>query len=114
MLVLSRKIGQSIVIGDGIEITIVELRGDQVRLGIDAPREVPVNRKEILERMRAEPAACPPVSAPRDNVLDVADHTAEISLSPVNDGMADGVGTSSQRRTPVSVGLDVGNVTTLP
>jgi len=54
MLVLSRKVGQTIVIGDGIEITVVEIRGDQVRLGIDAPRNVPVNRKEILSRPHSD------------------------------------------------------------
>jgi carbon storage regulator len=59
MLVLSRKVGQTIVIGDGIEITVIELRGDQVRLGIHAPREVPVNRKEILGRCTDQPDTQP-------------------------------------------------------
>lgn len=49
MLVLSRKKSESIVINDDITITIVEVRGDKVRLGIQAPREVPVHRKEILD-----------------------------------------------------------------
>ncbi len=49
MLVLSRKKGESIVIGDDIVLTIVEVRGDKIRLGIDAPRDVPVHRKEIRD-----------------------------------------------------------------
>lgn len=54
MLVLARKIGQSIVINDNIEVLVIEVRGDQVRLGIDAPRTIPVHRKELLEQIRAE------------------------------------------------------------
>ncbi len=52
MLVLSRKRDERIVIGDNIVITIVEVRGDKVRLGIDAPAEVPVHRQEVLDAMR--------------------------------------------------------------
>lgn len=48
MLILSRKPGQSIIIGGIIEITVAEVRGDQVRLGITAPRSVPVFRTEVL------------------------------------------------------------------
>lgn len=47
MLILSRKKGESIVIGDDIVITVVEIRGDKVRLGIEAPRSVPVHRYEV-------------------------------------------------------------------
>lgn len=47
MLALSRKQGESIVIGNNIEITILEVKGDQIKLGIDAPKSVPVYRKEI-------------------------------------------------------------------
>lgn len=47
MLALSRKVGESIVIGNDIEITILEVKGDQVKLGISAPKSVPVYRKEI-------------------------------------------------------------------
>lgn len=54
MLVLARKVGQSIVISDNIEILVIEVRGDQVRLGIEAPRSIPVHRKELLEQIRAE------------------------------------------------------------
>jgi len=57
MLVLSRKKDESIVIGDDVEITIVDVRGDKVRLGINAPREVPVHRKEIYETIQREKAA---------------------------------------------------------
>ena len=54
MLVLARKVGQSIVINDNIELLVIEVRGDQVRLGIEAPRSIPVHRKELLEQVKAE------------------------------------------------------------
>ncbi len=55
MLVLSRKKNESIIIGDDITIVVVEIRGDKVRLGIEAPLSIPVNRQEIYEAIqRAE------------------------------------------------------------
>jgi carbon storage regulator len=52
MLVLSRKTNESIIIGDDIKIVIVEVRGDKVRLGIEAPRDVTVHRSEIYEAIQ--------------------------------------------------------------
>lgn len=54
MLVLTRKIGELIVIGDDIKIKIVEIKGKQVRIGIEAPRNVAVNREEIYKQKTAE------------------------------------------------------------
>jgi carbon storage regulator len=54
MLVLSRQRDESIIIGDNITITIVDIRGDKVRLGIDAPKEVPVHRQEVYEAIQRE------------------------------------------------------------
>ncbi len=66
MLVLSRKKNESIIIDERIVITVVEVRGDKVRLGIEAPREVPVHRSEVYAAIQAEqsvPAAAPVVPA---------------------------------------------------
>lgn len=52
MLVLTRKRNESIMIGDNIVITIVDIRGDKVRLGIEAPNDVPVHRQEIYDAIR--------------------------------------------------------------
>ena len=54
MLILSRKINESIVIGDRIEVSVVEMRGDQVKLGIVAPRDVHVHRKEVFDAIQSE------------------------------------------------------------
>ncbi len=54
MLVLSRKTDELIRIGDDVTIMVVDIRGDKVRLGIDAPKEVPVHREEIYQERRIE------------------------------------------------------------
>ncbi len=54
MLVLSRQKDESIMVGDNVEITIVDVRGDKVRLGITAPKEIPVHRKEVYEAIQRE------------------------------------------------------------
>ena len=67
MLVLSRQRDESIVIGDKVVVTIVDIRGDKVRLGIQAPGEIPVHRQEVYEAIQREnrkagqpqPAAAP-------------------------------------------------------
>jgi len=57
MLVLSRRVGESLVIGDDITVTVIEVRGDTVRLGVDAPRHVRVHRAEVIDAVRAENVA---------------------------------------------------------
>ena len=54
MLVLSRRAGESVVLGDDITITVLEVRGDVVRVGIDAPRSLKVHRAELLEQLEEE------------------------------------------------------------
>jgi carbon storage regulator len=56
MLVLSRQKDESIMIGDEVEITIVDVRGDKVRLGITAPKHIPVHRREIYDAIQREKA----------------------------------------------------------
>jgi len=65
MLVLSRKKDESIVINNDIRIVVVEIRGDKVRLGVEAPKEVPVHRQEVYEAIaRGEPAPPAEVAVP--------------------------------------------------
>lgn len=54
MLILSRKTNQKIVIGENIEITIIDVKGDQVKVGIEAPRELKVFRREVYEEIQKE------------------------------------------------------------
>lgn len=54
MLVLTRKVGESIMIGDGIEVKVVGVDGDQVKLGIEAPRHIKVHRQEVFEAIQSE------------------------------------------------------------
>jgi len=70
MLVLSRKKDESIIINDHIRVTIVEIRGDKVRLGIDAPKDVTVHRREVYEaiqnQLKAQESSS--VAAPENGV----------------------------------------------
>ena len=54
MLVLSRKKNETIIIGDDITIVVVEIRGDKVRLGIEAPKHIPVHRREVYDAIKKE------------------------------------------------------------
>ena len=57
MLVLSRKKNESIIINDDITVTVIEIRGDKVRLGIEAPKDVSVHRREVYEAIHGSDAA---------------------------------------------------------
>lgn len=54
MLALSRKLGESIVIGKDIKVSILEIKGDQIKIGIDAPKNVPIYREEIFKQIEEE------------------------------------------------------------
>jgi carbon storage regulator len=79
MLVLTRKLGENIRIGDVIKITVLEVRSGQVKLGIDAPAEVKVHREEIYARIQAENrrAAASSPDALRDAARDLTFHPDE-------------------------------------
>ena len=57
MLILTRRISESIIVGDDVKITVLGVKGNQVRLGIDAPKNLPVHREEIYERIQREKRA---------------------------------------------------------
>ncbi len=75
MLVLSRQRDETIMIGDDVEITVVDIRGDKVRLGINAPRHIQVHRKEVYDAIKRENQQAAKLS-PRD-VSDVVERNAE-------------------------------------
>ena len=64
MLILTRRVGESLMIGDEINVTVLGIRGNQVRIGVNAPKEVAVHREEIYERIKQEQTGADPAPSP--------------------------------------------------
>ena len=65
MLILTRRVGETIVIGGNIEVTVLAVRGQQAKLGINAPPEMPVHREEVQRQISSKPLPTPPPAPPR-------------------------------------------------
>ena len=71
MLILTRKLGESIAIGDDVKITFLEIKGKQLRIGIEAPKQIPVHRSEIYEAIQEQNMLA---AKPHAQVLELWDH----------------------------------------
>ena len=54
MLILTRRVGESLIIGDDVTVNVLGVKGNQVRIGVDAPKQVPVHREEVYDRLQEE------------------------------------------------------------
>lgn len=70
MLILTRRVGETVVIGDEVQVTVLGVKGNQVRLGVNAPRDVSVHRQEIYERIRDEQVGGAPPPNPQEHHSD--------------------------------------------
>jgi carbon storage regulator len=94
VLVLTRKIGEKILIGEDISITVLDVRGDSIRLGIDAPRGVTIQRSEVVEAVR-QANMLAVTSAPEDEDL-MRDLVGHILPAPQSNGSTPGTDGTTQ------------------
>ncbi len=69
MLILTRRVGESLMIGDEVKVTVLGVKGNQVRIGVNAPKDVAVHREEIYQRIQHERHGAPPGSGAEDPEL---------------------------------------------
>ena len=74
MLILTRRVGETLMIGGEVSVTVLGVRGNQVRIGVDAPKDVAVHREEIYERIRREEAGEPVEAEPTDGAGSMSAH----------------------------------------
>lgn len=74
MLILTRRVGESLKIGDEVSVTVLRVKGDQVRLGIDAPDTISVLREEVVERLEQEAAKAAGEDVPASAEIEAAGH----------------------------------------
>ena len=70
MLILTRRIGETLTIGDNVQVTVLGVKGNQVRLGVNAPKEIPVHREEIYQRIQTEKEANAAHPLPRSDTAE--------------------------------------------
>jgi carbon storage regulator len=85
MLILTRKLGEQIAIGDDIIVKLLEIKGNQVRLGVEAPRHISIHRQEIYERIRSENIQSGKVSAEDLWQADALLNAIKVKGEPVED-----------------------------
>ena len=66
MLILTRRVGESLMIGDDVSVTVLGIRGNQVRIGVNAPKDISVHREEIYERIQQEKSGVPRAESDKD------------------------------------------------
>jgi carbon storage regulator len=72
MLILTRRVGETVMIGNEVTVTVLGVKGNQVRIGVNAPKDVAVHREEIYERIKREQEQDPRMGAPVSKIVDDA------------------------------------------